>query len=34
MSLIVTHLKRQEVRPQLQQESAILAPCWLAHRTM
>jgi len=34
MSSIVTHLKRQEVQPQLRQESATHAPCWLAHRTM
>jgi len=34
MSPIVTHLKRQEVQPQLRQESAYLAPFWLAHRTM
>jgi len=27
MSSIVTHLKRQEVQPQLRHESAILAPC-------
>jgi len=34
MSSIVIDLKRQEVQPQLRQESAILALCWLAHRTM